>query len=74
MENRPNSIQLPADLHEQIAKRVEQSDFASVEEYVIYVLQEIVKKTSDTDLPTDTYSAEEEANVKERLKGLGYLE
>lgn len=67
------SIQIPADLYEEVKRRVElsQGEFKSVEEYVEFVLREIVKEESEE--PTQAYTPEEEEKVKERLRALGYL-
>jgi len=64
------SISIPKDLYEEIKKRVEESqgEFSSVEEYVEFVLREVVKEE-----PEYAYTPEEEEQIKARLKSLGYL-
>jgi len=64
------SISIPAELYEQIQRRVSLShgEFKDVEEYVEFVLREILKGESNS-----KYTTEEERQVKERLKSLGYL-
>ncbi|HID17139.1 TPA: CopG family transcriptional regulator [Candidatus Bathyarchaeota archaeon] len=66
------SIEIPADLYEAVKRRVElsQGEFKSVEEYVEFVLREVVKEEEE---PTQAYTPEEEEKVKERLRSLGYL-
>jgi hypothetical protein len=62
-------ITLPDDLGKKLEERVAQSnEFPSVEAYVQYVLGEVLKQTEAT------YTADQEAAVKERLENLGYLE
>lgn len=56
-------------LYEEMEKIVEESEFNSVEEYVTFVLQEVMKEDEEV----ETLSKEEEEEVKERLRGLGYL-
>jgi hypothetical protein len=65
-------IPIPRDLYDAIKRRVElsQGDFKSIEEYVEFVLREVVKEEEET---KPVYSPEEEEEIKKRLRGLGYL-
>jgi Arc/MetJ-type ribon-helix-helix transcriptional regulator len=56
-------------LYEEVKRRVDESggEFKSVEEFVEYVLTELLK---EEEAP---YTSEEEEEVKKRLKALGYL-
>lgn len=65
------AVLLPAELYEQIARRVAASSFGSVDEYVIFVLEEVIKDEPENQ---PAFSEEEEEEVKRRLKGLGYLD
>ncbi|RLF14613.1 MAG: CopG family transcriptional regulator [Thermoprotei archaeon] len=64
------SITIPRRLYEEIKRRVAESqgEFKSVEEYVEFVLNEVVKEE-----PGEVYSPEEEEEIKRRLRALGYL-
>ncbi|MEE8403385.1 MAG: hypothetical protein V3R93_06495 [Candidatus Hydrothermarchaeaceae archaeon] len=62
-------IKIPGPLYEKIAERVKGTEFESVEEYITFVLNEVI--TDQEEGPALT--KEEEEKVKERLKGLGYL-
>ncbi|HEC67286.1 MAG TPA: CopG family transcriptional regulator [Candidatus Desulfofervidus auxilii] len=62
-------LELPNDLYKKIEERIKGTEFKSVEEYVIFVLEEVLKDEEES----ESLSPEEEAQVKERLKGLGYL-
>lgn len=62
-------ITLPDELGKKLEDRVTQSgEFASVDAYVKYVLEEVLKQTEAT------YTKDQENAVKERLENLGYLE
>jgi Arc/MetJ-type ribon-helix-helix transcriptional regulator len=64
-------VEIKDEIYDEIKKRVEESeDFSSVEEYVNFVLEEILKDEEEEEV---VYSEEEEEQVKERLRGLGYL-
>ena len=63
------AVFLPDDLYEKIGERVNNTEFNSVDEYVIFVLEEVLKDEEEQSL-----SEEDEEEVKKRLKALGYLE
>ena len=63
------AVVLPEDLHEKIRMKIRGTEFESVESYVLYVLREVL---SD-EVPSQTYSKEEQEQIETRLKSLGYL-
>jgi Arc/MetJ-type ribon-helix-helix transcriptional regulator len=73
MESQLDKIQIAIakDLYEKILERVKMSkdEFKSVEEYVHFVLTEVVKD----DEQQSAYTKEEEEDIKNRLKSLGYI-
>ncbi len=65
-------INLTDAISQQLEGRVKDSDeFSSVEEYVNYVLAEVLKQTGGEG---DQYTKEQEDAVKDRLESLGYLD
>ena len=58
-------------LYDRIAERAKATGFDSVDDYVLFVLEEVVK--DDEDEP-QAISKEDEEEVKKRLKSLGYIE
>jgi len=62
------TVFLPAELYSKIEERVSATDFGSVDEYVEFVLEEVVKEEERA------FSEEEEKEVRRRLKNLGYLD
>ena len=65
------SVSLSGDLDDRIAERVKVTGFGSVDEYVTFVLEEVIKDEEDENKLA--YTKEEEQEVKRRLKSLGYL-
>jgi len=65
------AIEIPRRLYEQVKKRVEESEgeFKSVEEFVEFVLEEVLKEEEEEPV----YTPEEEEEIKRRLRALGYL-
>ena len=70
-EQEGKAVFLPTELYDRVRKRVEAADFASVDEYVIFVLSEVLKEEENEEI---ALSEEQEEEVKKRLRSLGYLE
>jgi len=64
------AVFLPAELYGKVEERVKATDFGSVDEYVGFILEEVVKEEEEE----KAFSEEEEKEVKKRLKDLGYLD
>jgi hypothetical protein len=64
------AVFLHAELYGKVEERVKATDFGSVDEYVEFVLEEVVKEEEEE----KAFSEEEEKEVKKRLKDLGYLD
>ena len=65
------AVFLPVELYSRVEERVEATDFGAVDEYVIFVLEEILKDEGGEE--DRAFTKEEEEEVKKRLRGLGYL-
>jgi len=65
------NIRIPKNLYEKIEEevRASQGEFKSVEDYVEFVLNEVLKEESEE----TAYTPEEEEEIKRRLRSLGYL-
>jgi len=63
------TLSLPKPLVEKIEKRIEGTSFDSVSSYITYVLTEILSEEKPK-----VMSEEDEKNVKEKLKDLGYMD
>jgi hypothetical protein len=67
------AVNISKDLYELVKERVKESngEFKDIEEYVEFVLREIVKDEGEE--KEQKYSKEDEEQIKQRLKSLGYL-
>ena len=65
------AVNLPTDLYNKIEQRVKETEFESVEEYIIFVMEEVLKDDEEEGI---AFSKEEEEEVKKRLRALGYLD
>jgi len=72
-EKGKRTVSLPAELYGRIEERVKATGFGSADEYVIFVLEEVLKEEGEEEQET-AFSKEEEEEVKKRLKALGYLD
>ena len=72
-EGEKKAVFLPADIYLRIEERVRATEFTSVEEYVTFVMEEILREDEEEE-EKPVYSKVEEEEVKKRLRALGYLE
>jgi len=71
MLNRKATIKIPKVLYDSIKKQIEGTGFSSVTDFIVFVMRDIV---STGNLHDDaTLTKQEIDQVRERLKGLGYL-
>ena len=73
-EEEKKAVFLPAELYGRIEERVRATEFRSAEEYVTFVLEEVLGGEEESEKEEPTFSEEEEEEVKKRLRALGYLE
>jgi len=64
------ALSLPTELYSRIEDRVKATDFGSVDEYAIFVLEEVLKEEGEEE---KAFIKEDEEEVKKRLRDLGYL-
>jgi hypothetical protein len=70
-DEQSQAVFLPIGLYGRIEERVKAAaSFSSVDEYVAFVLEEVLKAEGEE---ASTFTDEEEEEVKRRLRGLGYL-
>ncbi|MFC7214590.1 hypothetical protein ACFQO4_10945 [Saliphagus sp. GCM10025334] len=67
------SITLPPELVSRIESRLPRSDFDSADEYVAFVMQEVLTSI-EAETETDDYEGAAQDEVEARLESLGYLE
>ena len=70
-EVKKRTLLLPAELYHRLEERAKATGFGSAREYVIFILEEVLKEEGDEE--ERTFSKEEEEEIKKRLRELGYL-
>ena len=71
MSEEKRTVPIPAKLYDAIDQRVRETEFNSVEEYVTFVLEEVLKDDDEEEI---AFTPEDEEEVKKRLRALGYLD
>ena len=65
-------IKISDELYEKIEKNLSDYGFETVDEYVEFILKEVLEDKSEGD--EQVFSEEEEEIIKKRLRDLGYLD
>jgi hypothetical protein len=81
MDSDPNGniatvpLMIPIDLYKNLESRIKLSNglFKTVEDYLTFILTEVVKEEQDGRITENGFSTEEEEEIKGRLKNLGYI-
>ena len=69
----PKNLAIAEGIYSALQDKVDQSDeFASVEEYVNFILEQVVKKIEAANKGKDNIDQDEE--IRSRLRSLGYSE
>ena len=68
---KPIKVTLDPELAKRIKKRLPKTDMVSVDEYVNYLVKEVLDQLEKED---PVYTQDQEAKVKARLKSLGYMD
>jgi Arc/MetJ-type ribon-helix-helix transcriptional regulator len=68
------TITIPAPLGERIQDRIAGTEFASVSDYVSFVLKEVISDEGGDGEEKVSFTKEDEEQVKERLRALGYID
>ncbi|HKX81327.1 MAG TPA: hypothetical protein VJL54_03655 [Nitrososphaera sp.] len=69
------TIKISKDLYDKVESRVKSSndEFKSVEEYINFLITEVVNDSETQSTDANAYTKEEEEEIKGRLKNLGYI-
>ena len=65
------TVSLPVPLYEKVKMRIKDTGFGSVSNYVTYVLRQVISEKGEGEEP---WTSKDERKIKERLKGLGYID
>jgi Arc/MetJ-type ribon-helix-helix transcriptional regulator len=69
------TVHLPKELAERIRRRLEKSDFKNMDDYVAYVLGQILDEIEGANAPKteEVFSKKEQGDVEDHLRSLGYM-
>jgi len=66
------TLKIPRPLYERIKAVIEPSGFSSVNEFVVYVLRDLMSRVKE-EARGETLNADEIERIRARLRNLGYL-
>jgi Arc/MetJ-type ribon-helix-helix transcriptional regulator len=72
-KRRYTTVSIPTPLYEKVKGMIEGTGFSSVSEFVAYLLREVVALKEKSGNKAPQLTPEEEEELKERLRALGYL-
>jgi len=72
------TVKIPSALAEKVKRRLSGSDFKTVDEYVAYVVEQVVAELEggqpqEAKSGDNVFSKEDQASVEQRLRDLGYM-
>lgn len=72
------TIKIPGQIATRITSRLANTDFKSVDEYVAYVLDQVLSELEGSESTANksgenVFSKEDQASVEQRLRDLGYM-
>jgi hypothetical protein len=72
------AVKVPKALVVRIVRRLPNTDFKTVDEYVSYVIEQVVSELEGGDASSNksgesVFSKEDQASVEQRLRDLGYM-
>ena len=71
-EEEKTQVSVPTSLFKRLSAKIEGTRFESVSDYVTYVLESVLHE-SDVSHSAESFSKDDEARVKDRLRALGYI-
>ncbi|RXK46922.1 hypothetical protein [Halorientalis pallida] len=71
-QEQTQQLDLPARIVERVEDRLPRTEFDSPEEYVSFVMEEVLYRV-EQETEDDDFEEVDEDEVKDRLKSLGYL-
>lgn len=72
-QEQKQSVDLPVRILDRVEDRLPRTEFESSAEYITYVMEEVLYRV-EQETADDDFEEVDEAEVKDRLKSLGYLD
>jgi hypothetical protein len=75
MTDPSKEVKIPASLYARIEKRLPNTDFKTVSDYVTYIIRETLENIErDEHKDKKDFTPEEEREIEDRLRNLGYID
>ncbi len=62
-------VTMSKELYEKAVKKAEEAGFKDLNEFIVFLIEQVVEEGGE-----EVFSKEEEEEVKERLRSLGYID
>lgn len=72
IQENTQSMELPTRIVERVEDRLPRTEWETPEEYITFVMEEVLYRV-ESETEDDDFDPVDEAEVKDRLKSLGYL-
>jgi Arc/MetJ-type ribon-helix-helix transcriptional regulator len=72
MKNEKVTIKIPRPLYNKVQQLIDDSGFNSVTDFIVFVVRDVISEAGKEE--RDTFSPDELAALKKRLRNLGYLD
>ena len=72
LQEESKSVELPSRIVERVESRLPRTEWGDPEEYITFVLEEVLYHV-EQETEDDDFESVDEEEVKDRLKSLGYL-
>lgn len=72
-QRQSETVDLPGRIVERVEGRLDRTEFESVDEYVTFVMEEVLYRVEE-ETDDEDYDGVDEDEVKDRLESLGYLD
>ena len=68
-------VKIPASLHKKIEKRLPNTDFKNVSDYVSYLIRQVLDNIEKEErMDKKDFTPDEEREIEDRLRNLGYID
>ncbi len=67
-------VDIPLSLYKKIEARLPKTDFKTVSDYITFIVREVLNNIEKDEQDGPDYTPEEEKEIEDRLRNLGYID
>ena len=73
-DEKMKKVDIPSSLYNRIEKRLAKTEFKTVSEYITVLIREVLNDIESEENNNHDFTPEEEKEIEERLRNLGYID